>query len=94
MKKIPVSTLDQVQKDPRCFALGSGRVHAIRFLPGAWIPAHDPLVILESEGVFIPHALPRNSRVKEWKIEANEWVALGQELAIVEIVSEKSDMPE
>ena len=87
VKRIEIPHPQQPKSPPRCYALGRGRVHALRFLPEAEVPAHEPLVIIESEGVFIPHAFPRKSRVKEWKIEVNQRVEWGDELAVVEILS-------
>lgn len=87
VKRLEKPPVQMPKPDPRCYALGRGRVHALRFLPEAWIPAHEPLVIIESEGVFIPHALPKNSRVKQWKIRVDQRVELGDELAILEILS-------
>ena len=69
----------------RLVALVSGRVHAVLFRAGIWIPQHDALVVLESFGVFVPHSLPLEVRVVEWKVEADEAVHLGQTLAILEL---------
>ena len=86
VKKIEPLAPDQPKRAPCCYALGPGRVHALRFLSDTLIPAHEPMVIIESEGVFIPHSIPRDSRVKQWKIEVNQHVELGEELATLEMI--------
>lgn len=65
-------------------ALVSGRVRALLFQPGSFVRAHDPLLTLESLGQVVPHALPLDVRVREWKIKSEQVVTAGQELAVFE----------
>lgn len=65
----------------RLVALSAGRVHAVLFREGSVVPAHEPLVILEAFGVFVPHALPSQTKIHSWKIKAEDWVGFGQDLA-------------
>ena len=87
VRKVEPLSPEQPKRAPRCYALGPGRVHALRFLPDTLIPAHEPMVMIESEGVFIAHSIPRASRVKEWKVEVNQYVELGEELAVLEVLA-------
>ncbi len=66
-------------------ALVTGRVHAILYLQKTFVPAHEPLLIIESMGVFVPHALPLNVRVMGWKVHAEDQVLSGQALADIEV---------
>jgi acetyl/propionyl-CoA carboxylase alpha subunit len=66
------------------YAQVSGRVHSIRFQEGVLLPAHEPVVIIESLQNLIPHSLPIPMRVKKWFIRAENRVVLGQELAELE----------
>lgn len=69
----------------RLVALVSGRVHAVLFRKGVWISTHESILVLESFGVFVPHALPMEVRIVEWKVSHDEVVSLGQELALLEV---------
>jgi len=69
------------KKDSFLKAMNTGRVHAILFLEGATVPAHEPLLILEAFGVLVPHALPVEVHVGKWQVTAEEKVQVGQELA-------------
>ncbi len=66
-------------------ALVTGRVHAVLFRQGGSIPAHEPILMMESLGVFIPHALPFAAQVKSWKVKAEDRVCVGQVLAEIEV---------
>ncbi len=67
-------------------ALNSGRIHAILFLEGATVLAHDPLLTLEAFGVLVPHALPVDVRIEKWRATAEDQVLEGQELAHLIVV--------
>ncbi|MBI2712822.1 MAG: ATP-grasp domain-containing protein [Bdellovibrio sp.] len=69
----------------RLVALVSGRVHAVLFRKGVWVGTHDTILILESLGVFVPHALPIEVRVLEWNVSHGDAVTQGQELAVLEM---------
>jgi biotin carboxyl carrier protein len=64
-----------------------GRVHSVLFRGGATVPAHEPLLIVESLGMLIPHALPVEVRIHRWKVAAEDRVFAGQELAEFEILA-------
>jgi len=66
-------------------SLVTGRVHAVLFRNGNLVQAHDPLLVIESLGNFIPHALPLRAKVLSWKVSAEEAVYVGQELAEIEV---------
>ena len=70
----------------RVSSLVPGRVHALLFREGAEIEAHHPMLMIQSLGVLVPHALPVRVRVLKWKISAEEEVQTGQELAEFEII--------
>ncbi|MCM2278789.1 MAG: hypothetical protein NDJ89_12005 [Oligoflexia bacterium] len=72
---------------PRILALVSGRVHSILFREGARIPAHEPLLVIESLGMLIPHSLPAEVRIDRWKVAAEGFVRAGEELAEFEVVA-------
>jgi hypothetical protein len=82
LKRIPLA--DAAVK--RVSSLVPGRVHALLFREGAEIEAHHPMLMIQSLGVLVPHALPVRVRVLKWKISAEEEVQTGQELAEFEII--------
>lgn len=69
-------------------SLVSGRVHSVLYRNGATVLAHEPLLIVESLGMLIPHALPKDVRIQHWKVSAEDRVISGQELAELEIVAQ------
>lgn len=73
---------------PKILALVSGRIHAILFREGSLVPAHETLLIIESLGQLIPHALPTDVRINRWKFHAEEIVNAGDELADFELAHE------
>lgn len=73
------------QSQKKIAALVPGRVYSILYRDGAVIPAHHPLLVVESLGRLIPHALPRDVRILKWKVQADQRVLQGQELAEFEI---------
>ncbi len=77
----------QERRVAKLLALISGRVEALLFREGAVISAHEPALMLESLGVFVPHALPVNIRVTRWSVGANDRVITGQILAEIEILT-------
>ena len=74
------------ERRPQLLALATGRVHALFFRQKSLIPPHEPVVMIESLGVFVPHALSRESRLLAWKIQPEEIVRAGQVLAEVELL--------
>lgn len=74
-------------------ALVTGRVHAILYREGVLIPPHQPVLIVEVFGEFIPHAFPVAVQIKDWKIAAEDLVIAGQELAELGRVRESKEKP-
>lgn len=72
---------------PKISSLVGGRVHSILFQEGATVGAHEPLLMIESLGMFIPHALPVEVKIKKWKVKPEEKVYAGQDLAEFEILA-------
>lgn len=75
------------RKQPRISALAAGRVHSILYREGARVPAHEPLLVLESLGMLVPHALPVEVRIQRWKVAPEEVISAGTELADFEIIA-------
>jgi biotin carboxylase len=69
---------------PKLNALISGRVHSILFREGTWVQAHDPVLIIESLGSLIPHALPVDVKITKWITTPQSQVVSGQALAEIE----------
>ena len=84
VRRVPTSRGGERPK-PRIAALVAGRVHSILFLEGAMVPAHEALIVIESLGVLVPHALPCEVRVLRWRVAAEDEVRAGQELAEFDI---------
>lgn len=74
----------------KLYAMVSGRVHAILFQPGSLVPAHEPILMLESLRILVAHASPVEVRVAQWKVKAEEHVRAGQELGELIITSHSS----
>jgi len=82
-----VVTSSGVKHRARLSALVSGRVHAILFRKGAVVSAHEPLMVIESLNMLIPHALPGEVKITQWKVNAEDHVAAGDELAEFEVLT-------
>lgn len=78
--------LENQDKKPRFASVISGRVHALFFRAGSTVPAHEPLVMVESLGIFVPHALPVDGKILNWKVKPDEIIDAGRELADIEVV--------
>ncbi len=80
----------RAKKDPLqplpLLSLVSGRIHSLLFREQALVPAHQTLLIIESLRTLVPHALPGDARVLQWKVAAEDCVEAGQELAAFEIL--------
>jgi hypothetical protein len=44
--------------------------------------------VIESLGMLVPHALPREIRVTKWKVAAEDFVRAGEDLAEFDVLSE------
>jgi acetyl/propionyl-CoA carboxylase alpha subunit len=69
---------------PKLNALVSGRVHSILFRQGTWVQAHDTVLVIESLGSLIPHALPIDVKIARWMVQSQTQVLSGQPLAELE----------
>ncbi len=72
---------------PRISSLIPGKVHSILFRDGAIVQAHEPILIVESLGVLIPHALPVDVQIDRWKVAPEQKVHAGQELAEFQVLA-------
>jgi acetyl/propionyl-CoA carboxylase alpha subunit len=75
---------DGQKPSPKLMALVPGRVHSILFQQGAAVPAHETVLVIESLGALIPHALPIDVRIGRWQVAAQANVQTGQVLADLE----------
>jgi len=82
LKKVPAGEIPL----KKVSSLVPGRVHAILFREGAIIEAHNPILMVQSLGMLVPHALPVKVRILKWKVSAEEFVNTGQELADFEVI--------
>lgn len=80
--------LDRSLKKTKGFvfrSLVTGTVHSIRLQKEAVSRPHLPLILIQSQGKLVSHALSSNQvRVTEWLVEVGETVFFGQELARVD----------
>lgn len=72
---------------PRISSLIPGKVHSILYRDGATVQAHEPILIVESLGMLIPHALPVDVRIDRWKVLPEQNVHAGQELAEFQVLA-------
>jgi len=72
---------------PRISSLIPGKVHSILYRDGATVQAHEPILIVESLGMLIPHALPVDVRIDRWKVTPKQSVHAGQELAEFQVLA-------
>jgi acetyl-CoA carboxylase biotin carboxylase subunit len=86
LRRVLVPDSAKQRGKPRVAALVPGRVHSILFREGSVIPAHEPFLILESLGMLVPHALPKEIRVNKWNVSAEDIVRLGEDLADFDVV--------
>jgi biotin carboxyl carrier protein len=74
-------------KEKRLVALCKGRIHAVLQREGADIAAHERLIVIESLGTLVPHAVPVKVNLKKWHVEVDQVVEQGQELAALLLLS-------
>jgi acetyl/propionyl-CoA carboxylase alpha subunit len=77
----------QEKSSPRILALTPGRVHSLLFKEGAVVPAHEPLLMIESLGMLVPHAVPADVRILRWRVSAEDCVNAGDQLVDFEVVA-------
>jgi acetyl-CoA carboxylase biotin carboxylase subunit len=71
-------------KPPQLFAQAEGRIHAVWVREGTVVPAHAPILVLESLHTLVPHALPVSVRIVQLNVKSGDVVRYGQSLAILE----------
>ncbi|MGZ6309638.1 MAG: ATP-binding protein [Bdellovibrionota bacterium] len=69
----------------KILSLVPGRVHSVLYREGTLVPAHEPLLIIESMGILVPHALPLEATISQWNVSAEDFVRSHQELAELEL---------
>lgn len=74
-------------KFSRITALVPGRVHSLLFQEGAFVPAHEPLLMIESLRTQVPHAVPVDIRILRWKVSAEDVVQAGDDVLDFEVVT-------
>jgi|GEM_PF-537607 len=75
-------------KFSRISALAPGRVHSLLFQEGAFVPAHEPLLMIESLRTYVPHAVPVDIRILRWKVSAEDIVQAGDDVLDFEVVTQ------
>lgn len=83
----PETVKGRAAQKPKVLALVPGRVHSILFREGGVVPAHEPFLVIESLGMLVPHALPKEVRIQKWRVAAEDSVRAGQELADFEVLA-------
>lgn len=68
-------------KEKKLVALCKGRVHAVLQREGADVSAHEKLIVIESLGSLVQHAVPVKVKLKSWLVETDQVVEQGQDLA-------------
>jgi hypothetical protein len=81
VRRVPPKSAQAGPVHHKLTALVAGRIHSVLFREGAWIPAHESALLVESLGMLIPHALPVDVRLVRWHIGAEDQVYAGQVLA-------------
>jgi acetyl-CoA carboxylase, biotin carboxylase subunit len=67
-------------------SLVSGRVHALFKKDGAYCEPRSRLIVVESLGQLVQHAVVYPSKVTEWLVKPGDSVELGQDLARLELL--------
>ena len=67
-------------------SLLKGKVHALFFQENSIVPAHEPLLMIESFGTLVPHSSPVSSKILSWKVDTEECVDMGRALADLELI--------
>lgn len=73
------------EKPKQLLALATGRIHSLYFQEKFVVPAHEPLLLIESLQTLIPHALPSEIQILKWNVKAESFVHAGQALAEFEV---------
>lgn len=72
----------------KLLALTTGRVESLFYRAGVDVQPHKTILVLDSLGTLVPHALPISARISKWLIHAEDIVREGQELAYLERIGE------
>ncbi|MEK6706976.1 MAG: hypothetical protein AABZ06_14455 [Bdellovibrionota bacterium] len=92
LKMSAMSSEKSTNKKHRLFirSLVSGKVHSIFFKENAVVRAHDPLLVVESLGILVPHSSPKDVRVLEWMVRAEDLIDRGKEAVRVEFINNEN----
>lgn len=74
-------------RERKLIALASGRIHAILHRPGSQISPHERILVLESLGTLVPHAIGTHAKIVKFSVKTDEVVEQGQELAVLQLLS-------
>ena len=85
VRRIVIQNPAERPRHRKLLAMVQGRVHAIFFRAGMKARAHEPILIVESLGLLVPHALPLDATLLDWNVETDDIVHGGQELASFEL---------
>lgn len=92
IRAVPRTSMAREPKEAHPIQLYSqltGRVHALLFREGAHARSQEPLLVIESLHCLIPHRVPTDVIVRQWKVKAEDIVQYGQVLA--ELIRAKED---
>jgi biotin carboxyl carrier protein len=67
-------------------SLASGRVHALFRKVGTYCEPRSRLIVVESLGQLVPHAVMYPSKITEWLVKPGDSVELGEDLARLELI--------
>jgi biotin carboxylase len=87
VRRSVIRSAQKTKTFPKISSLVSGRVHAVLFRQGGHVPPHEPMLIIESQGMLVPHALPVEVRILKWKCVSGQLVRAGEDLAEFEIIA-------
>jgi acetyl/propionyl-CoA carboxylase alpha subunit len=91
VRRVDIHKWKERKKSLTLNALVSGQIQSILYRPEIEIPIRQPIVIIYSLGIFVPHFLPANVCILDWKVKSEDYVFMGQELADFRILREKDD---
>jgi len=74
-------------RERKLVALATGRIHAILHRPGSPISPHERILVLESLGTLVPHAIGTFAKITGFSVKTDEVVEQGQELAVLQLLS-------
>lgn len=73
-------------KERKLVALATGRVHAILHRPGTQVGPHERILVIESLGTLVPHAVGAHVKIVSFSVTPGQVVEQGQELAVLQLL--------